>query len=61
MRGSLAATVSRLGHRYRAALLIVAYCGWAVVIRDAHLRAESGPGGMKGAGELLDIGALPVT
>ena len=52
--------MSRFGRRFRAAFLIGAYCGWAVLIRDVHLRAESGPGG-KGAAELLDIGALPVT
>jgi hypothetical protein len=61
VRGSLAATVSRFGRRYRGALLIVAFCGWALLIRGVHLRLESGPRSTKGAGELLDIGALPVT
>jgi hypothetical protein len=41
--------------------LIAAYCGWALLIREAHLRAESGPRSIKGAAKLLDIGALPVT
>jgi hypothetical protein len=50
--------MSRFG-RYRGALFVVAYCGWAVLIRDVHLRIESQS--MKGAAELLDIGALPVT
>jgi hypothetical protein len=45
----------------RSAVVIVAYCGWALLIRDVHLRIESGPRGGKGAAELLDIGALPVT
>jgi hypothetical protein len=58
VRGSLAATVSRFGRRYRGVLLIVAYCGWALLIREVHLRIGSGP---KGAAEILDIGALPVT
>jgi hypothetical protein len=61
VRGSFAATVSRLRHRYRGALFVVAYCGWALLIRDVHLRLESGPRSNKGAAELLDIGALPVT
>ena len=60
-RGALAATVSVLGRRYRVALLIVAYCAWAGLIRDVHLRLESGPRSPKGAREHLDIGALPVT
>jgi hypothetical protein len=53
--------MSRFRHRYRGALFIVACCGWALLIRDVHLRVESGPRGAKGAAELLDIGALPVT
>ena len=47
--------------RYRGALLLAAYCGWALLIRDVHVRVETGPGGGKGARDLLDIGALPVT
>jgi len=61
MSGSLAATVSRLGQRYRGALFLAAYCGWALLIRDVHMRVESGSRGGNGAGDLLDIGALPVT
>jgi hypothetical protein len=59
-RGPLAATASRLARRYRAALFIVAFCGWALLIREVHLRAE-GARSTKGAAELLDIAALPVT
>jgi hypothetical protein len=55
------ARVSRFGHRYRAALFIVAFCAWAVLIREVHLRLESGPRAVNGATELLEIGALPVT
>jgi len=58
---SLAATLSRFGQRHRGALFVVACCGWALLIRDVHLRVERGPQGAKGAAELLDIGALPVT
>ncbi|HMC19022.1 MAG TPA: hypothetical protein VKH16_07335 [Gemmatimonadales bacterium] len=47
--------------RYRGALLLAAYCGWALLIRDVHVRVETGPRGGKGARDLLDIGALPVT
>ena len=59
--GALTATVSRFGRRYRGALLIGAYCGWALLIREVHLGVESGPRSIEGAAELLDIGALPVT
>jgi len=53
--------VSRFGRRFRGALFIVGYCAWALTIRDVHQRLESGPRPIKGARELLDIGALPVT
>ena len=59
-RRTLAAMVSVFGRRYRVALSIVAYCAWAGLIRDVHLRLES-PRSPKGAREHLDIGALPVT
>ena len=39
----------------------VGFCAWALLIRGVHQRLESGPRRTKGAAELLDIGALPVT
>ncbi|HEY6208067.1 MAG TPA: hypothetical protein VIW28_03350 [Gemmatimonadales bacterium] len=53
--------VSRFGRRFHGALLIVGFCAWAGLIRGVHQWLESGPRPIKGAGELLDIGALPVT
>ena len=61
INGSVTAMVSRFGRRFRGALFIVGYCAWALTIRDVHQRLESGPRPIKGARELLDIGALPVT
>jgi hypothetical protein len=61
INGSLAAMVSRFGRRFHGALLIVGFCAWAGLIRGVHQWLESGPRPIKGAGELLDIGALPVT
>jgi hypothetical protein len=60
-RRALGATVAFFGRRYRVALLIAACCAWAGLIREVHLRLESGPRSPKGAREHLDIGALPVT
>jgi len=53
--------VINVGRRFRGALFIGGYCAWALMIRGVHQRLESGPRPIKGAGELLDIGALPVT
>ena len=61
INGSLAAMVSRFGRRFRGALFIAGFCAWALLIRGVHQRLESGPRSIKGAAELLDIGALPVT
>ena len=52
--------MSRL-RRYRGPLIIAGFCAWAVLIGGIHLRLQSGPRSLKGATELLDIGALPVT
>ena len=53
--------VSRFAGRFRGALFIGGFCAWALLIRGVHQRLESGPRRTKGAAELLDIGALPVT
>ena len=59
--GSLTTMVSRFAGRFRGALFIGGFCAWALLIRGVHQRLESGPRRTKGAAELLDIGALPVT
>jgi len=53
--------VTNVGRRFRGALFIGGFCAWALLIRGVHQRLESGPRSTKGARELLDIGALPVT
>jgi hypothetical protein len=51
----------RFWSRHRGALSITALCAWALVIIALHRWSEGGPRTLKGAAELLDIGALPVT
>ena len=58
---SLARTRSRFRARHRVALFVAAICGWVVLITGLHLRNERGSRVTKGATELLEIGALPVT
>ncbi len=55
------ASISRYWQRYRRPLVIAAILGWALFITVAYRRGQDRPGTTKGAGELLEIGALPVT
>ena len=53
-------TISLL-RNHRGKLFAGALLGWALVIVVLHRWSEAGPRTVKGAAELLDIGALPVT
>jgi len=46
--------------RREVAFLVLGIAGWVALISALHLRGVWG-GATKGAGELLEIGALPVT
>jgi hypothetical protein len=58
-------SLTRIGSQFRArhriALFIAAICGWVLLITALHFRNERGSRTVKGATELLEIGALPVT
>ena len=58
---SLARMRSQFRARHRVALFVAAICGWVVLITVLHLRNDRGSRTIKGATELLEIGALPVT
>ena len=46
---------------HRGKLFAGVLAGWFLVIIVLHRWSEGGPRTVKGAAELLDIGALPVT
>ena len=58
---SLSAKATRFWEKHRRALVFLSVCGWALFIVVTYRRSQSGPRTIKGAGELLEIGALPVT
>ena len=57
----LARMGSQFRARHRIALFVAAIFVWVVLITGLHLRNERGSRSAKGATELLEIGALPVT
>jgi hypothetical protein len=58
---SLARVGSQFRAKHRIALFVAAICGWVLLITVLHFRNERGSRTIKGATELLEIGALPVT
>jgi hypothetical protein len=58
---SLSRTGSPFRARHRIALFVAAIGAWVLLITALHLRNERGSRTIKGATELLEIGALPVT
>ena len=58
---SLGRKLLQFRERHRVALFIAALGGWALLIAGLHHRSERGPRTIKGATQLLEIGALPVT
>ena len=61
MEMSLKDKASRFWKRNRRALLVSTFGGWALLILALHRWSDAGARTIKGATELLDIGALPVT
>ncbi|MGH7559378.1 MAG: hypothetical protein ACREMD_16665 [Gemmatimonadota bacterium] len=51
----------RLGTRTRVILCVAGLTGWVVLVSTLHLGGFWTGGTSKGAAELLEIGALPVT
>jgi hypothetical protein len=53
--------MSMFWSRHRGILLVAGCCTWVLGITALNQRTQAGPRTTKGAAELLDIGALPVT